>query len=68
MRVNRPSLDIALARRCKSLRDLRGVVSADTLTKINRGDEVRPKTVGKIAYALEVDAADLLSTPGGEPK
>lgn len=56
LKINKKCLDIVLAQQCKSLRDMRGTVCASTLSKISRSEDLKPKTVGKIARALNVDA------------
>lgn len=61
MRIDNHKLDLLLARKRKSLRELRGEgVSPQTLTRIRRGEDVKPKTVGGVAAALGVDPADLI--------
>ena len=53
-------LNMMLARRCMALTDLRSGTSPQTLTRIMRGEEVKPRTVGRIAKALNCDPADIL--------
>ena len=61
MKVDGHKLDLLLARQRKSLRELRGKgVSPQTLTRIRRGEDVKPKTVGGVAAALGVDVEDIL--------
>ncbi|MBE7004701.1 MAG: hypothetical protein E7425_10580 [Ruminococcaceae bacterium] len=60
MRVSKNKLEVALARQCKNLHELRGELSPQTLTKINRGDELQAKTVGRLAQLLQCDPADLI--------
>lgn len=61
MKVDSNKLDIALARRCKSLQELRGNgLSPQTLTRIRRGEDVRPKSIGALAAALGVDVTEIL--------
>ena len=60
MKIDIQKLDLHLARECKSLSDLRAGSSPQTLKRIRMGEEVRPKTVGRIAKALGVDPADIL--------
>lgn len=60
MIICKSKLDMALARQCKSLRDLRCELAPGTLVKINNGGELRTKTVGKLAAALGVDVADII--------
>lgn len=68
MKVSNLRLDLALARQKKSLRELRGEgVSPQTLTRIRRGEEVKPKTVGFIAAALGIDPAEIIEV-GREAK
>nr|WP_317413732.1 helix-turn-helix transcriptional regulator [uncultured Solibaculum sp.] len=61
MKIDNKKLDLLLAQRCMNLRDLRQGTSPQTLTRIRRGEEVLPATVGRIAKALEVDPADLIA-------
>ena len=44
MKIDTKKLDLLLARRCMSLRDLRESASSQTLTRIRRGENVNPKT------------------------
>lgn len=61
MRIESGRLAMVLARNCKTLSELRANgLSSHTLTKVSRGEEVRPVTVGKIAKALGVDPADII--------
>lgn len=62
MKISKPKLNIALARKCWNLRDLRDhcTVSAQTCRNINIGKSVMPSTVGKIAAALGVDVTELI--------
>lgn len=63
VKINSRELNIALARACKSLSDLRGEgVSPQTLIRIRKGISVKPVTAGKIAKALGVDPAELIET------
>ena len=58
-------LDLLLARRRKSLTDLRSEgLSPQTLTRIRRGKDVKPKTAGSVASALEVDVLDIIQQEG----
>lgn len=59
MKIDKGKLDIILAKKCMSLTDLRGKLSAGTLTRI-RSAEVTTKTVGKLAAALGVDPAEII--------
>lgn len=61
LRITKSKLDLALARQCKSLTDLRGEFAPKTLVKINNGEELRTKTVGQLARLLKCDPADLIS-------
>lgn len=60
MKIDNHKLDLLLARRCMNLRDLRVGTSTQTLTRIRRGEDVLPATLGRIAKALGVDPAELL--------
>lgn len=62
MKISKPKLNIALARKCWNQRDLRDhcTVSAQTCRNINIGKSVMPSTVGKIAAALGVDVTELI--------
>ena len=62
MRIDPQKLDLYLARRCMSEAELRKGTSPQTLLKIRRGLEVKPKTVGIIANALQVDVTDIIDT------
>ena len=64
MRIDTQKLDLFLARSCKSMTDLRDGSSPQTLLRIRRGDEVKPKTVGRIAKALGCDPADIIDQKG----
>ena len=59
MKIDLKKLDLLLARECKSLSDLRDGSSPQTLKRIRRGEEVQPKTVGRIARALGCDPSDI---------
>lgn len=60
MRVDPKKLELCLARACMSESDLRTGTSPQTLLKIRKGMEVKPKTAGKIALALGVDITDII--------
>ncbi len=60
MRIDLKKLEIALAKNCMSEADLRSGTSPQTLLRIRQGMEVRPKTVGKIAKALNVPVTDII--------
>lgn len=62
MKVSKSKLTIALARKCWNQRDLRdnAVVSAQTTVNINKGKDIMPATVGKIARALDVDVTEII--------
>lgn len=65
MKISNSKLDLALARQRKSLRELRSDgVSPQTLTRIRRGEEVKPKTVGGIAAALGIDPSEIVEEGG----
>ena len=60
MKIDSRKLDLILARECKSLSDLRDGSSPQTLRRIRRGEEVQPKTLGRIARALNCDVTDIM--------
>lgn len=54
-------LDLALARQRKGIRELCGnSVSRASISRIRRGENVKPKTVGCIAQALGVDPVEII--------
>ena len=60
MKIDNSKLDLELARRCMVLTDLRSVTSGQTLTRIRQGEEITPRTVGKIAQALLCDPSAIV--------
>lgn len=60
MKIDNSKLDVLLARRCMTIADLRKEASSQTLTRIRRGESVKPITAGKIALALGVDVTDII--------
>lgn len=60
MKVDNEKLDMALAKRCVNLRSLRADMSAQTLSRIRQGADIRPATLGKLARALGVDPVEIL--------
>lgn len=60
MKIDNQKLDLLLAKRCMNLRDLRTGTSPQTLTRIRRGEDVLPATLGRIAKALGVDPVEIL--------
>lgn len=60
MKIDNQKLDLMLARRCMSLRDLRNGTSPQTLTRIRRSESIKPVTVGRIAKALDCDPTDII--------
>lgn len=60
MRVNLERLDLLLAQQCKTVSDLRAELSPQTLARIRRGQDVLPKTAGKLARGLGVDVSDII--------
>lgn len=61
MELDRNKLDIALARKCFSIVDLRKAVGGSTISKVIQGKlPLRPKTLGKIAKALDVDPMEII--------
>ena len=60
MKIDKNRLNVVLARKCMSLRDLRSFLSPCTLSRINAGKDVRTKTVGAVAKALGVDVTEIM--------
>lgn len=61
MQVDSRKLDLVLVRQRKSLQELRGNgLSPQTLARIRRGENVKPKSIGALADALGVDPADII--------
>lgn len=60
MKVNPTKLNIFLASQCKTAADLRPGISPQTLSKVKRGQDVRPDVVGRIARSLGVDVNDIM--------
>lgn len=60
MKIDPKKMELYLARACMSETDLRNGTSPQTLLRIRRGMEVKPKTAGKIALALGVDVIDII--------
>lgn len=60
MKINNQKLDMILARRCMSRCDLRDGTSPQTLMRIKKGFDVKPKTAGRIALALGVDVTEII--------
>ena len=60
MRIDPKKMELYLARACMSETDLRNGTSPQTLLRIRRGMEVKPKTVGRSARALGLDVTDLI--------
>ena len=66
MKIDLDKLNMMLARNCLSLSDLRSGTSPQTLRRICKGEEVKPKTLGRIARALGCDPAELVREEGEE--
>ncbi|MBD5101931.1 MAG: helix-turn-helix domain-containing protein [Subdoligranulum sp.] len=64
MKIDAKKLDLALAKRCMNLSDLREGSSQQTLKRIRRGEEVKPATAGRIARALGVDVSEIIKQEG----
>lgn len=60
MKIDNAKLDMALAKRCVNLRSLRADMSAQTLSRIRQGADIRPATLGKLARALGCDPSEIL--------
>lgn len=59
MKICLEKFDMVLARHCKTLSELRKVVSPQTLTRIRQGAEIKPATLGRIARELDCDPEDI---------
>ena len=60
MKIDTTKLDMILARRCMSMSDLKPAVSPQTLKRVRRGEDLLPKTVGKIARAAGTDVSEIV--------
>lgn len=62
MKVDRKKLDILMARNCMGINDLeKAGIPRTTFNNMNRrNNELLPKTVGKIAKALNVDVTEII--------
>ena len=66
LKVDKKKLDMLLAVRCLSITELRCEgLSPQTLTRIRRGEAVKPKTIGKLARVLGVQVSDIIRKEGG---
>ena len=61
MKIDTIKLDVVLAKRCMSMSDLKSAVSPQTLKRVRRGEDLLPKTVGKIARAVDVDVSEIVA-------
>lgn len=60
MKIDQQKLDMMLARKCLNMSDLRNGTSPQTLSRICKGEEIKPKTLGRIAKSLGCDPAELV--------
>lgn len=60
MVIDTAKLDLALAKRCRTMSALRTGVSPQTLRKIRQGGDVRPDVVGRVAQILKVEVTDII--------
>lgn len=62
MKLNRKNYDLLLASRCLSVKELseKSSVNVITLGNLRTGSVGRPKTIGKIAKALNVNVIELI--------
>ena len=63
MKIDNKKIDIAMADACLTMSELskQSGVNIVTLTRLRKGtQETRPKTVGKIAKALDVSVEDII--------
>ena len=61
MKIDNHKLNLLLAERCMSITELRCKgLSPQTLTRIRRGEAVKPKTAGKLAVGLGVPVVEII--------
>lgn len=61
MKLNKKKIELAMARACKSPKDLeKAGIPRGTWTTARRGRSIRPETAGRIAKALGVDVTEIL--------
>lgn len=60
MKINTKRLDLFLAKNCMAMSDLKTAVSPQTLKRVRKGEDLLPKTVGKIAVAIGVDVTEII--------
>lgn len=60
MKISNSKFDLLLAKKGITRKSLNNVVSETTLSKIKKGSSILPKTVGKIARALNVDVEEII--------
>lgn len=62
MKTDKKKIILAMARACMNTADLTAkvAISRPTVNKVIAGKEVRPRTIGRIAAALEVDVTEIL--------
>lgn len=63
MKIDSKKLDIAMAEACLTVNELskQSGVNVVTLTRLRKGNqELMPKTVGKIARALDISVEELI--------
>lgn len=64
IKLDNRRLEIEMARKCMSYSDLRKFVSQATVRKIQYGEDVTLKSIGKVASALSVDVEQLIAGEG----
>ena len=64
MKISKNKLNVALARKQWNQRDLRDNAVVSSQTILNKGKEIMPATVGKIAAALGVDVTEIIEDEG----
>ena len=60
MKISTKRLDLMLAKKCLVMSELKTAVSPQTLKRVRKGEELLPKTVGKIARAIGVDVLEII--------
>lgn len=68
MRVDRKKIELLMAKDCLSTTDVadKAMVTSQTVRRAISGNQIKPKTVGKIAKALGVDVTEILLEEGDE--
>jgi DNA-binding Xre family transcriptional regulator len=62
MKADRRKVEVVMARKCISIPDLQEATKMpkSTITKVLKGKNVLPATLGKVAAGLKVDVTDII--------